>query len=64
MSPTTPLWRVLELQQDLARKNARQALIVLQQRRREQEEGDRALPLQLQRTRSTRLSSHTGTGDS
>ena len=45
MSPTTPTWRVIRSQQDLARKNARQALLVIQQRRRDQAEADRALPL-------------------
>jgi hypothetical protein len=36
---------VLRSQQDLARKNARQALLVIQQRRREQMESELALPL-------------------
>ena len=45
MNPTTPTWRVIRSQQDMARKNARQALLVIQQRRREQAEADRALPL-------------------
>ena len=40
-------WRVIQAQQDLARKNARQALMVIQQRRREQAESDRVLPLRL-----------------
>lgn len=62
-------WRVIRSQQDLARRNARQALLVIQQRRREQADSEQALPLprQLrrdQRTRSTRRSSHTGSGDS
>ena len=39
-------WRVLQAQQDMARKNARQALLVIQQRRREQAESDAFLPLQ------------------
>ena len=66
MNPTMPTWRVLRSQQDMARKNARQALLVIQQRRREQAESEDALPLRIpaQRTRSTRLSSHTGSGDS
>ena len=65
MGPTTSIRRVLRLQQELARRNARQALVVLQQRRREQEESDRVLPLPpAQRTRSTRLSSQTGSSDS
>lgn len=45
MSPTIPTWRVLRSQQEMARNNARQALLVIQKRRREQEESDRALPL-------------------
>ena len=70
MRPTPTTWRVIQSQQDQARKNAQQALLVIQQRRRQQAESDRALPLALplaqsgQRTRSTRLSSHTGSGDS
>jgi hypothetical protein len=60
---TSPVWRVLQLQQDMARKNARQALLVIQQRRREQEESEQYVAA-VQRTRSTRLSSHTGSGDS
>jgi hypothetical protein len=61
------MWRVIQLQQDLARKNARQALMVIQQRRREQAESDEVLPLRPvsgQRTLATRVSSHTGSGDS
>jgi len=66
MSPTLPTWRVIRSQQDMARRNARQALLVIQQRRREQAESEAALPLRMpgQRTRSTRRSSHTGSGDS
>jgi GAF domain-containing protein len=65
MTPTTPLWRVLHSQQELARQNARQALIVIQQRRREQEESEAFLSMhERQRTRATRFSSHTGSGDS
>jgi hypothetical protein len=67
MRPTVATWRVIQSQQDLARKNARQALLVIQQRRREQAESDEFLPLPghlAQRTRSTRRSSHTGSGDS
>jgi hypothetical protein len=45
MRTTFPTWRVLQSQQDLARKNARQALLVLQQRRREQAESEQVLPL-------------------
>lgn len=45
MSPVMPTWRVLRSQQEMARNNARQALLVIQQRRREQAESDRALPL-------------------
>lgn len=45
MSPASATWRVLQAQQDLARKNARQALLVIQQRRREQMECDNVLPL-------------------
>ena len=45
MSPTMPTtWRVLRSQQDMARKNARQALLVIQQRRRELAEAELALP--------------------
>lgn len=44
MSPTLTTWRVIQAQQDLARKNARQALLVIQQRRREQMECDNVLP--------------------
>ena len=47
MTPTLPTWRVMRSQQDMARKNARQALLVIQQRRREQAESDRVLPLLL-----------------
>ena len=75
MSPTLPTWRVLHSHQDTARKNARQALLVIQERRRAQADADRALPLLAdagtgpagrprQRTRSTRRSSQTGSGDS
>jgi hypothetical protein len=66
MQPTMPTWRVIRSQQDMARKNARQALLVIQQRRREQAESEAALPFTLprQRTRSTRRSSHTGSVDS
>jgi hypothetical protein len=49
MTPPLPTWRVLRSQQDLARSNARQALLVIQQRRREQAESDAALPLPAQR---------------
>ena len=45
MSPTMPTWRVLRSQQDTARRNARQALLVIQERRRAQETAERALPL-------------------
>ena len=45
MSPTLTTWRVIQAQQDLARKNARQALLVIQQRRQEQMECDNVLPL-------------------
>ena len=45
MSPALTTWRVIQAQQDLARKNARQALLVIQQRRREQMECDNVLPL-------------------
>jgi len=44
MSPTLPTWRVLRSQQEMARKNAQQALLVIQQRRREQAAAERALP--------------------
>ena len=44
MSPTMPTWRVLRSHQEMARKNARQALLVIQQRRREQAAADVALP--------------------
>ena len=67
MKQTLTTWRVIQSQQDMARKNARQALLVIQQRRREQAESEAFLPLAVppaQRTRSTRLSSHTGSGDS
>ena len=67
MKQTLTTWRVIQAQQDMARQNARQALLVIQQRRREQAESDAFLPLQGregQRTRSTRLSSQTGSGDS
>ena len=47
MSPALTTWRVIQAQQDLARKNARQALLVIQQRRREQMECDNVLPLLL-----------------
>lgn len=45
MSPALTTWRVIQAQQDLARKNARQALLVIQQRRREQLEIENVLPL-------------------
>ncbi len=67
MSPSTITWRVIRSQQDMARNNARLALLVIQQRRREQAESENALPLPRslsQRTRSTRRSSHTGSVDS
>ena len=66
MSPTLPTWRVIRSQQDVARRNARQALLLIQQRRREQAESDHVLPLRVpaQRTRSTRASSQTGSSDS
>ena len=44
MMPALPTWRVLRSHQELARNNARQALLVIQQRRRELAESDRALP--------------------
>lgn len=44
MSPTITTWRVLRSNQEMARKNARQALLVIQQRRREQAAADHALP--------------------
>lgn len=47
-------WRVLRSQQEMARNNARQALLVVQQRRREQAEADQALPLALPRQRDRR----------
>ena len=47
MSPSLLTWRVIRSQQDMARNNARQALLVIQQRRREQAESDLALPLPL-----------------
>jgi hypothetical protein len=58
-----PTWRVIRSQQEMARKNARQALMVLQQRRREQADADRFVEA-VQRTRATRRSSHTGSVDS
>lgn len=54
MSPTMPTWRVLRSHQDIARRNARQALLVIQQRRREQAESDAALPSQRPRPASRR----------
>ncbi len=74
MIPVRPTWRVLRTQQELSRSNARQALLVIQQRRRDLAEAERALPLVPDgglphvdgghRTRSTRRSSHTGSVDS
>jgi len=51
MSPALLTWRVIRSQQDMARNNARQALLVIQQRRKEQAESDLALPLPLPLTR-------------
>ena len=50
MKQTLTTWRVLQSQQDMARKNARQALLVIQQRRREQAESEAFLPLRLRET--------------
>ena len=47
MKQTLTTWRVIQSQQDMARKNARQALLVIQQRRREQAESEAFLPLKL-----------------
>jgi hypothetical protein len=47
MKQTLTTWRVISSQQDMARKNARQALLVIQQRRREQAESEAFLPLRL-----------------
>jgi hypothetical protein len=44
MATSMLTWRVIRSQQDIARRNARQALLVIQQRRREQTESDAALP--------------------
>ena len=57
MSPTMPTWRVLRSHQDIARRNARQALLVIQQRRREQAEAEAALPAQRSRPATRRTAS-------
>ena len=64
MSTTALTWRVIRSQQDMARKNARQAMLVIQQRRREQSGSDAVPSPPPQRSLSTRLSSQTGSVDS